>query len=90
MVKNMTINYGSIMMMFVVGYTDTLTMSVPLQALRPLCADFDGRSRMKVGKVNTILIVVPIFEKICTLPSLKLLNCWKLKTIYKLQHNLKR
>lgn len=28
--------------MFVVGYTDTLTMSVPLQALKPLCADFDG------------------------------------------------
>ena len=39
MVKNMTINYGSIMQMFCVGYTDTLTMSVPLQALKPLCAD---------------------------------------------------
>ena len=50
------------MQMFCVGFTDTLTMSVPLQALKPLCADFDGRSRMKIGKVNTILIVVPIFE----------------------------
>ena len=39
MVKNMTINYGSIMQMFCVGFTDTLTMSVPLQALKPLCAD---------------------------------------------------
>ena len=63
MVKNMTINYGSIMQMFCVGFTDTLTMSVPLQALKPLCADFDGRSRMKIGKVNTILMVVPIFGK---------------------------
>ena len=78
------------MQMFCVGFTDTLTMSVPLQALKPLCADFDGRSRMKIGKVNTILMVVPIFGKIRTLPSLKLLNCWKLKTVYKLQHNLKR
>lgn len=28
--------------MFCVGYTDTLTMSVPLQSLKSLCADFDG------------------------------------------------
>ncbi len=28
--------------MFCVGYTDTLTMSVPLQVLKPLGADFDG------------------------------------------------
>ena len=40
--RNPTINYGSILQMFVVGFTDTLTMSVPLQALVPLCADFDG------------------------------------------------
>lgn len=40
--RNPTISYGSIMLMHVVGYTDTLTMSVPLQALKPLAADFDG------------------------------------------------
>ena len=28
--------------MFCVGYTDTLTMSVPLQSLKSLGADFDG------------------------------------------------
>lgn len=27
--------------MFCVGYTDTLTMSVPLQVLKSLAADFD-------------------------------------------------
>lgn len=37
--RNPTICYGSIMQMFCVGYTDTLTMSVPLQALKPLAAD---------------------------------------------------
>jgi hypothetical protein len=40
--------------MFVVGYTDTLTMSVPLQALKPLCADFDGN--------NIYIAVVKTFE----------------------------
>ena len=29
--------------MFCVGYTDTLTMSVPLQVLKLLGADFDGK-----------------------------------------------
>lgn len=38
-----TRNYGSILQMFVVGYSDTLTMSVPLQVLRSLSADFDGK-----------------------------------------------
>lgn len=28
--------------MYCVGYTDTLTMSVPLQVLKSLAADFDG------------------------------------------------
>lgn len=40
--RNPTINYGSIMQMFCIGYTDTLTMSVPLQCLKSLAADFDG------------------------------------------------
>jgi hypothetical protein len=40
--RNPTINYGSIMQVYCVGYTDTLTMSVSLQSLKPLAADFDG------------------------------------------------
>ena len=35
----MTIQFGSILQCFCVGYTDTLTMSVPLQILPSLAAD---------------------------------------------------
>lgn len=37
--RNPTINYGSILQCFCVGYTDTLTMSVPLQAIKSMGAD---------------------------------------------------
>jgi hypothetical protein len=37
--RNPTLNYGSILQMFCVGFTDTLTMSVPLQVLKLLGAD---------------------------------------------------
>ena len=40
--RNPSINYGSILSMHCVGYSDTLTMSVPLQILPLLAADFDG------------------------------------------------
>ena len=40
--RNPTICYGSIQQAFCIGYTDTLTMSVSLQSLKPLAADFDG------------------------------------------------
>lgn len=40
--RNPTINYGSILQVFCVGYTDTLTMSIPLQVLKLMGADFDG------------------------------------------------
>lgn len=40
--RNPTISYGSILQCFCVGYSDTLTMSVSLQSLKPLAADFDG------------------------------------------------
>lgn len=40
--RNPTINYGSILQVFCIGYTDTLTMSISLQVLKLLCADFDG------------------------------------------------
>ena len=42
--NNKTICYGSIQQAFCIGYTDTLTMSVSLQSLKPLAADFDGKS----------------------------------------------
>lgn len=40
--RNPTINYGSILQVFCIGYTDTLTMSVSLQVLKIMGADFDG------------------------------------------------
>lgn len=40
--RNPTINYGSIMMVFCIGMTNTYTMAVSLQILDPLAADFDG------------------------------------------------
>ena len=35
--------YGGILQMFCVGFTETYTMAVPLQVLKSLAADFDGR-----------------------------------------------
>lgn len=40
--RNPTISYGSILQMFCVGINFNYTMSVPLQILPPLAADFDG------------------------------------------------
>lgn len=68
--RNPTINYGSIQQVFCVGYTDTLTMSVSLQSLKPLAADFDGKSSILYyynGSRNYLSVLL----------SLKLLNCWK-------------
>ena len=73
--ENWTINYGSVLHVYCIGYTDTLTISVPLQVLSPLGADFDGKLK-KTDTYYTIIIVL------CTLPSLNLLNCWKLLMMY--------
>lgn len=40
--RNPSINYGSLMQMFVVGINNNFTMSISLQILPPLGADFDG------------------------------------------------
>lgn len=40
--RNPTIGYGGILQMFCVAATDTYTMGMPLQVLKPLGADFDG------------------------------------------------
>lgn len=37
--RNPTINYGSILQVYCIGFTKTLTMSISLQVLKPLCAD---------------------------------------------------
>lgn len=55
--RNPTIAYGSILQMFCVGYTDDLTIRVPLQVLQPLAADFDGDS------LNIFHIINKIFFK---------------------------
>ena len=57
-----TINYGSILQMFCVGYTDTLTMSVPLQVLPSLAADFDGKVRSIRKKLRYYIAVVKALE----------------------------
>lgn len=55
--RNPTINYGSILMMNCIGFTDTLTMSVPLQVLAKLAADFDG------DVLNIFIIINKAFEE---------------------------
>lgn len=57
--RNPTINYGSILQVFVVGFTDTLTMSVPLQSISPMGADFDGDT------LNILLIINKAFFERC-------------------------
>ena len=57
--RNPTINYGSIMQMFCIGYTDDLTIRVPLQILPPLAADFDGDS------LNVLYIINKAFYERC-------------------------
>lgn len=52
--RNPTINYGSVLQMFCVGYTKTLTISVPLQVLSPLGADFDGSFKKKSRNIAII------------------------------------
>lgn len=40
--RNPSINYGSVLHMYCIGINDNFTMSMPLQVLKPLAADFDG------------------------------------------------
>lgn len=53
--RNPTISYGSILQVHCIGFTNTLTMSVPLQALKPLAADFDG------DVLNVFIIINQLF-----------------------------
>lgn len=55
--RNPTIGYGSILQMYVVGMTETFTMSVPLQILPLLAGDFDG------DVLNILLIINKAFER---------------------------
>lgn len=59
--RNPTINYGSILQMYCIGYTDTLTMSVPLQVLKSLAADFDG------DVLNILVIISQAFYERCSI-----------------------
>lgn len=59
--RNPTINYGSILQMYCVGFTDTLTMSVPLQVLKLLAADFDG------DVLNIFIIINRAFYERCNI-----------------------
>ncbi len=59
--RNPTINYGSILQVFCVGQTDTLTMSVSLQCLKSLAADFDG------DVLNILIIINQAFFERCNI-----------------------
>ena len=59
--RNPTINYGSVLQMFCIGYTDTLTISVPLQVLKLLAADFDG------DVLNVMMIINKAFFERCNI-----------------------
>jgi hypothetical protein len=45
--------------MYCVGFTDTLTISVPLQAIKSMAADFDG------DVLNTFIIINQAFATRC-------------------------
>jgi hypothetical protein len=45
-VRNPTINYGGLLQMNVVDISDTFTMDIPIQILKPLAADFDRRDKV--------------------------------------------
>lgn len=55
--RNPTINFGSIFQMHVVKMTSGYTMGIPLQILKPLAADFDGRCFKDATLSHTRVIV---------------------------------
>lgn len=57
--RNPTIAYGSILQCFCVGINDNFTMSISLQVLRPMAADFDG------DVLNIIEIINEAFFQSC-------------------------
>ena len=57
--RNPTINFGSILQCYCIGFTDTLTMSVPLQAIKVMGADFDG------DVLNILIIINKEFQQRC-------------------------
>lgn len=57
--RNPTLAYGGIDQMFVIGILDNYTMSIPLQILEKLAADFDG------DVLNILYIINQDFFKAC-------------------------
>jgi DNA-directed RNA polymerase beta' subunit len=54
--RNPTINFGSIMQMYCIGINDNDTMSIPLQVLPFLAADFDGDTLNIMFLINKEMI----------------------------------
>lgn len=54
--RNPSISYGSILQMYVVDIDDSYTMSIPLQILKLLGADFDGDKHAKSPRYSDIPI----------------------------------
>lgn len=55
--RNPTIQYGSIFQMYCTKITSGYTMGIPLQILKPLAADFDGRCSKDATLSHTRVIV---------------------------------
>ena len=49
--RNPTINFGSILQVFCIGFTDTLTMSIPLQVLKLMGAD-------RIAVIFALIIII--------------------------------
>jgi len=62
--RNPTIQYGSLLQMYVVGITDTYTLALPLQILPLIAGDFDG------DVLNVLYIINESFKQ----QAIKILN----------------
>jgi DNA-directed RNA polymerase beta' subunit len=65
--RNPSISYGSIQQCFCIGYNLDYTMSVSLQVLKPLAADFDGRVLYKdIAVVKAFELLETSYNRIAT------------------------
>ena len=73
--RNPTISFGRELQMYCIGYTNTLTMSIPLQVLKMLAADFDGENDFyadtSIIVVNSVYAEMYIFHHVLLLGKKK-------------------
>ena len=61
--RNPTISYGSIMQCFCVGINFNYTMSLSLQVLSPLAADFDGDTLNIMHIINSPILQLQLLAQ---------------------------